>query len=137
MMQDDFPIVPKPYKRIGDFLWMDEVSVISRVVKMMQDGKIRYVGPYFNSAKLGYSGQLMAINVPEDKIEAAANAINKYDEITHNYLRAGEPNIWFTLMTPNEKRAEEIIEAIKKELAIDEILSFKSKKTFKIKVNPA
>mgnify|MGYP003319636275 FL=1 len=69
MLQGNFPLDSEPYKVIGDKLWIDEHSVISRVVRMLQNGDIRYVGPFFDSRKLGYKGSLLAINAPEDRID--------------------------------------------------------------------
>ena len=44
LLQDKFPLVSEPYKEIGDKIWMDEVSVISRIAKMIQDAT-RHFGP--------------------------------------------------------------------------------------------
>ena len=135
MLQNDFPLVSEPYKAIGDKLWIDENSVISRIVRLFQNGVIRYIGPFFDSRKLGYTGCLAALDVPEERIYEVAAVINKYNEVTHNYLREGTPNMWFTLITDSEKRKQEILSEIKKETGIDEILLFSSKKYFKVKVD--
>lgn len=135
MLQGNFPIDSEPYKVIGDKLWIDEHSVISRIVRMLQNGDIRYVGPFFDSRKLGYKGSLLAINAPEDRIDEIAEVINQFPEVTHNYLRDGNPNMWFTLITNSPERQTEILEKIKSETGIDKIFSFPSKKYFKVKVD--
>ena len=135
ILQNGFPLVSEPYKYIGDKLWIDEHAVISRIVRLLQNGVIRYVGPFFNSRKLGYKGCLAAINVPEDRIDEIANVINRFDEVTHNYLREGTPNMWFTLITKSNEQQQQILNRIKKETGIDEILVFSSKKYFKVKVD--
>ena len=135
MLQNGFPLVSEPYKAIGDKLWIDEYAVISRIVRLIQNGVIRYVGPFFDSRKLGYKGCLAAINVPEERIDEVAAVINRFDEVTHNYLRDGSPNMWFTLITNSPERQQEILNTIKKETKIDEIMLFSSKKYFKVKVD--
>lgn len=135
MLQNGFPLVSEPYKAIGDKLWIDEYAVISRIVRLIQNGVIRYVGPFFDSRKLGYKGCLAAINVPEERIDEVAAVINRFDEVTHNYLREGSPNMWFTLITNSPERQQEILNTIKKETKIDEIMLFSSKKYFKVKVD--
>ncbi|MBR4570767.1 MAG: AsnC family transcriptional regulator [Candidatus Riflebacteria bacterium] len=135
MLQNGFPLVSEPYKAIGDKLWIDEYAVISRIVRLIQNGVIRYVGPFFDSRKLGYKGCLAAINVPEERIDEVAAVINRFDEVTHNYLRDGSPNMWFTLITNSPERQKEILDSIKKESGIDEIKLFSSKKYFKVKVD--
>ncbi len=135
ILQNGFPLVSEPYKYIGDKLWIDEHAVISRIVRLLQNGVIRYVGPFYNSRKLGYKGCLAALNAPEDKIDEIAKVINRFDEITHNYLRDGTPNMWFTLITKSQEQQDQIINTIKAETGINEILLFTSKKYFKVKVD--
>ena len=135
MLQNGFPLVSEPFKAIGDKLWIDEHAVISRIVRLIQNGVIRYVGPFFDSRKLGYKGCLAAIDVPENRIDEVAAVINRFDEVTHNYLRDGSPNMWFTLITNSPERQQEILNTIKAETGIKEIMLFSSKKYFKVKVD--
>ncbi len=134
MLQGKFPVDPEPYKVIGDMLWLDEVSVISRIARMIEGGNIRYVGPFFDSRKLGFTGCLAAINVDETNMEKATAAINQFAEVTHNYLRSGEPNMWFTVIAGSEERKNEIFDKIKKEAGVQKIYKFPAKKMFKVKV---
>ena len=133
LLQGEFPLTSEPYRVIGDKLWIDEYAVISRIVRLVQNGVIRYVGPFFDSKKLGYKGLLAAVNVPEERIDEVAEVINQFPEITHNYLREGTPNMWFTIIANSEERRNEIITKIKSEAKVDEVLTFTSKKYFKVK----
>jgi DNA-binding Lrp family transcriptional regulator len=135
MLQAKFPLDPEPYQVLGDRLWIDEVGVISRIARMIQAGTIRHIGPFFNSKKMGYIGALCAMNVAEGKIDEVAQVINQFPGITHNYQRDGEPNIWFTLIAKNEESRKQILDQIKKESGISEILVFPSKKLYKVKVD--
>lgn len=135
MLQSDYPLNSEPYKVMGDKLWMDEVSVISRIARMIQSGTIRHLGPFFDSRKLGYTGCLAAASVAEADIDRVAEVINSYNEITHNYLRGGSPNMWFTIIAISEKRRDEILAAIKKRAGLEEIMIFPSRKLFKVKVD--
>lgn len=135
MLQGTFPLDSEPYRVIGDKLWMDEVSVISRIARMIESGAIRYLGPFFDSRKLGYKGCLAALNAPEDKIDMVAAVINQFSEVTHNYLRDGNPNVWFTVIAPSIERRDEILNIIKQQTGITGIQVFTSKKLFKVKVD--
>ncbi len=135
MLQGSFPLDSEPYRVIGDKLWLDEVSVISRIARMIQNGAIRYLGPFFDSRQLGYKGCLAAMNVAPEQVEIVADAMVGFTEITHNYLRDGKPNLWFTVIAPSLQRREEIFATIKKTTGIDEIMIFPSKKFFKVKVD--
>lgn len=135
ILKNGFPLESEPFKAIGDKLWIDEHAVISRIVRLIQNGVIRYVGPFFDSRKLGYKGCLAAIDVPEERIDEVAKVINRFDEVTHNYLRDGSPNMWFTLITNSSERQQEILNTIKAETGIKDIMLFSSKKYFKVKVD--
>jgi siroheme decarboxylase len=135
LLQGSFPIDPEPYKVIGDKVWLDEVSVISRVARMIESGVIRYVGPFFDSRKLGFKGTLAAINVEPDKIDQVSNVVNSFSEITHNYLRSESPNLWFTVIAPDENRLNEIFSQIQSEAGVDKIFRFPARKMFKVKVD--
>ncbi|MBQ3643707.1 MAG: Lrp/AsnC family transcriptional regulator [Candidatus Riflebacteria bacterium] len=135
ILQNGFPLESEPFKVIGDKLWIDEHAVISRIVRLIQNGVIRYVGPFFDSRKLGYKGCLAAIDVPQERIDEVAEVINRFDEVTHNYLRDGSPNMWFTLITNSSERQQEILNTIKAETGIKDIMLFSSKKYFKVKVD--
>lgn len=135
MLQGKFPLDSEPYKVIGDKLWLDEVSVISRIARMIEAGAIRYLGPFFDSRKLGYKGCLAAAEVAEADVDRVAAIINSYNEITHNYLRSGIPNIWFTIIAPSIERRDAILAEIKSKSGIENIQIFPSKKLFKVKVD--
>jgi DNA-binding Lrp family transcriptional regulator len=102
---------------------------------MIQDGTIRHLGPFFNSRKMGYKGALAAVNVPESQIDSVAEVLGRFPEITHNYLRDGEPNMWFTIIAKTLDEQQKIVGQIKEETGIDEVLLFPSRKLFKVKVD--
>jgi len=135
MLQGSFPLESEPYRVIGDKLWLDEVSVISRIARMIQSGAIRYLGPFFDSRKLGYKGCLVAMQVAPEQVDKVASVLDQFSEITHNYLREGKPNLWFTVIAPSLERRDEIFSSIRKTTGIDEIMVFPSKKFFKVKVD--
>ena len=43
--------------------------------------------------------------------------------------------MWFTMITNSPERQQEIIDTIKKETGVKEVLTFASKKFFKVKVD--
>lgn len=133
LLQNKFPLDPKPFKILGDKIWLDEVSVISRTARMVQNGVIRHLGAFFDSRKLGYEGALAAANVPDQDIEKVAKIINDFEQVTHNYLRDGNPNMWFTVIAKNNEERQKIIDEIKQKSGLYEILVFPSKKLFKVK----
>ena len=133
IMQNRFPIVPEPFAHIAKSLGIIEEEVIERIQKMKADGMIRRIGPVFDAKSLGYVSALFAVKVPQDQEQRAADHISTFPEVTHNYHRDNEFNIWFTLIAENNELMDEVISNIKEEIAPQKIIKLRSKKVFKIK----
>ena len=67
-----------------------------------------------------------------DRIETAVRIINEYPQVSHNYLRDAEFNIWFTVTASSHTRLLRIIREIKKRAGLKDILNLKTLKVFKI-----
>jgi DNA-binding Lrp family transcriptional regulator len=134
LMQNEIPIDKRPFKLLGEKLLITEKEVLRRINNLKKQGLIRRIGGIFNSRKIGYTSTLCAAKVPEDKIEEIALCINGYEEVTHNYLREDEYNMWFTIITYSEERLSSIIQEIKDKTNLADIISLPSIKLFKVKV---
>lgn len=134
LMQNEIPIDKRPFEILGKKLLITENEVLERVNRLKKKGIIRRIGGIFNSRKLGYTSTLCAAKVSENKIEEISACINKYDEVTHNYIREDEYNMWFTVITPSEESLNNIISEIKRKTALEDIISLPSIKLFKVKV---
>ena len=102
-MQSGIPLTTRPFKEIGERAGLSEAEVIDRVQDMLDQGIMRKVGAIIAPRKLGYVSTLAAINAPEAEVKEVSELINGYKGVTHNYLREGEPNIWFTITEPDDK----------------------------------
>ena len=101
ILQDDFPVVEKPFENIGRRLNISEENVINRI-KLLIDEKdiIRQISPIFDTKKLGYKSSLIAFKVTEKDIDRVANIVNEHPGVSHNYKRDCEYNLWFTIAIP-------------------------------------
>lgn len=133
-IQSDFPIEACPFLAIARDSGVDETEVIARIARLQAAGTIREIGPVFDLKKLGYMSTLCAARARAERTEAVAAFINTFDEVTHNYLRDDPLNIWFTLIAPDARRIEAVLDAIRAQDGVEEVLSLPATKLFKIKV---
>ncbi len=135
LIQGDFPISRNPFEDIGRGVGISGDEAHGRIISLMERGVIRKVGPFFDAKKMGCTSTLCAVNVPGERLQEVCPFINSFPEVTHNYLRDGSPNLWFTVIAESKERIEEIISAISKECSIGPVHNLPAIKTFKIKVD--
>jgi heme b synthase len=134
-IQSNFPITSEPFKSLGERLGISEEEVIHRIKVLKEKGIIRRIGGNFHSSRLNFVSTLCAAKVPEDKIDVFVREVNKYPGVTHNYLRNGRYNIWFTFIAESMDYIEEALKNISQKTGIRDIINLPAVKMFKIKVD--
>ena len=114
-IQVDFPLVKRPFAKLASELDSSEEEILQRIERLTAEGAIRRIGPILNIKKAGGESTLAAVKVPENRIDEVAEIINRYDEVSHNYLRPAEYNIWFTVSAPDKQRIEEILDEVREQ----------------------
>lgn len=132
LIQEEFPLDPRPYEEIGKKVGLDEDETRERVVRLKKSGYIRRIGPVLERKKMGYVSALCGVCVPEERIELVAKEINKESGITHNYERNGDLNLWFTITKRSQGEIDTFVLDIERKFNI-RIYRFPEKRTFKIK----
>jgi DNA-binding Lrp family transcriptional regulator len=133
-LQNDFPLSQEPYEIIARKLQIPSAQLWERVQALIAEGVIRRIGASLDSRKLGCCSTLAAISIGKDKIDHAAEIIDRFPEVTHSYLRNDKFNIWFTIIAPDNKKIEQILEQICTSLSLDnsQILNLPMKRLFKL-----
>ena len=135
-IQRDFPVCRRPYATLSRKLGLAEDKVYRRVAALRERGVIRRLGPLFDSRKLGFRGLLVAAQVASDAVERVAQALQDCDEVTHNYLRTGGFNVWFTVTVPEgddpERILERILERVRACEGVSTVRMFPSVRVFKL-----
>jgi siroheme decarboxylase len=111
-IQRSFPVVPRPYGVLSESLGIGEPEVRERLASLKDQRLIRQISAIFNTGSLGYRTSLVAMAVPESALEPAVTIINAYPGVSHNYLRLGEFNVWFTIAVPPGKELPEVVEGL-------------------------
>lgn len=134
LISSSIPIEERPFGSIAREAGITEDEAIERIGRLKARGIIRRIGAVINPRGMGWHSTLCAVNIPEEKISEYAAFVNAYPEVTHNYVRTGEPNCWFTLITPDAGQARAIIREIEERLGA-EVLDLPAGRIFKINVS--
>jgi len=132
-IQLDFPLVHRPFEELGISMGIKGEEIISRIKRLQKEGAIRRIGPIISTKKTGGVSTLVAMKVPPEKVDEVAGLINKYEEVSHNYLRPSNFNMWFTLSVESEERLDEILKELTDKTGC-ELRNLPTKRLFKIGV---
>ncbi len=135
IIQTGLPVTPRPFGELAAQVGVTDEEVVDRIRRLKAEGIIRRLGATFDSSKLGYVSTLCAMKAPLECIEAVAEIVNSYDNVTHNYLR-DDPrlNVWFTVIAESHERIDEILDEIRAKSGIARILSLPAVRLFKVRV---
>jgi siroheme decarboxylase len=99
-IQADFPLVSRPFEALGSRVGLTEAEVIARLGELKRQKIVRQVGGIFDTRSLGYKSSLVAMRVPPDRLDRAAEAVSGHPGVSHNYKRDHAFNLWFTIAVP-------------------------------------
>ena len=109
--QHGFPVCTEPFAEIAAQQGATEAQVISTLISLQQRGLISRVGPVFAPQRAGAS-TLAALSVTEDRLQAVADMVSRYDEVNHNYEREHHYNLWFVVTAADEDEVQGVLEDI-------------------------
>jgi DNA-binding Lrp family transcriptional regulator len=136
-LQDDIPLVSRPYDVIAARLGISGDDVMERLARLQERGIVRGLSPVLESRKVGLTATtLVALRVAEEKVREVTRLINAYPEVSHNYRRDHTFSIWFTVAGKDEERIREIVGEIRRQAGLsgEDILELPTVRRFKIDV---
>ncbi len=93
--QAGLPLVPEPYRAVGEMLGISEAEVIDRLKRCLAEGAIRRIGAVPNHYKLGFTANGMAVwDVEDAAVSEIGRRIGALDFVTHCYERPRHPPLW-------------------------------------------
>lgn len=118
LLQDDLPLISRPYAALADQLGMPEDALLTRIRKLREDGILTRFGPFFDASAIGGAFCLCAIAVPLADFEAVMTKVNAHAEVAHNYERTHRLNMWFVLATETPEGIKATADAIEQETGL-------------------
>lgn len=135
-LESGIPFEERPWRVLSAGAGLAEEDFLERTRALLASGAIRRLAVLFDSRALGFATTLVAAEVRDGRFDEAAGRINSFDEVTHNYRRAGSPfEIWFTLTASGRGRIEEILAALKESSLFESLLELPAERVFKAHVS--
>ena len=135
IIQTRFPLVEMPFAEIGDEIDLPEEEVIERISELKSKNVVRQISAIFDTRRLGYKTTLVAMRLPANELDTAAQIINEHPGVSHNYARNGHFNLWFTVAVPPYEDLAETVEDMASRTGAESYRLMPTIKFFKIGVN--
>lgn len=118
-LQEDLPLVPRPYEEIACELGITEEELLDKIKELKDKGVIRRFGASLNHRNVGIKGNGMVVwIVPEKELKRVSRIMVSFSEVTHCYERPTYPNWPYNVFTmihgEDRKTCEKIVERISK-----------------------
>ena len=132
ILQTNFLLDKNPFKVLSRRLFMSEDEIIAKIMEFKKNGFIRRIGAVLNGEKLKYHSVLIAIKVDAEDVDKIANFINGYDNVSHNYLRDCQYNIWCTFSAASKREINDFTKSLRAFSQVRDVLALGAKKMLKI-----
>jgi siroheme decarboxylase len=132
IIQEDFPLAETPFADVAGCLGLAEDDLISRIASLKDAGIIRRIGAVLDGPSVGVVTVLCAARVERERIEEVAGAVSSFRQVTHNYERDGDYNLWFTVWAKDDNDLDSTIREIEAKAAIS-VVRLPAVKTYKIR----
>lgn len=112
-LQDDLPLVSRPWEVIASRVGITETEMISRMNRLKGAGIIRGISPVLESRSLGlHAATLVALHVPEERLVEIADLVSRYPEVSHNFQRDHYYSLWFTIAARDDAAVRAVLDEI-------------------------
>jgi siroheme decarboxylase len=136
-LQDDLPIVSRPWKAIADRLGITETEMLGRMRTLEESGIIRGISPVLESRQMGlHAATLIALHVPAERLDEVAAIISSYEEVSHNFQRDHYYSLWFTIAAQDPAGIRQVLDGILQRTGVpaSDVLDLPTIKKIKINV---
>ena len=114
-VQKGFPLRSDPFGEIAAELDLEKDWVITRLNELKELDIISRFGSVVKRKKNRFS-TLAALKVPCDRVNDVAHLVSSYEEVTHNYLREHDYNLWFVIQAKTESKLNDILNDLRQHM---------------------
>lgn len=132
--QEGLPLEPRPFLVLANRLGCTEEEVLAALAELEREGIIREISAFLDPRRIGYHSTLACFTVPPERVDEVAALLAARPEVTHNYLRGHEYNMWFTVIASSLEQVGRILDEIAGETGCGPIHNLPAEKMLKIRV---
>jgi DNA-binding Lrp family transcriptional regulator len=136
-LQDDLPLVSRLWNVIAERVGITESEILRRMKTLEEAGIIRGISPVLESRHLGlHAATLVALQVPEERMDEIAAMVSRYPEVSHNFRRDHSYSLWFTIAARDGEGIRRVLNEIlqKTGIPVTDVLDLPTVKKIKIDV---
>lgn len=119
--QRDFPLSERPFADMAESLGVEEAQVLEGLQSLQSAGSISRVGPVFHTGRIGASS-LVAMSVPDARLDEVAEIISAYVEVNHNYEREHDFNLWFVVTASSEEHLQQVLISMQQRTGLEPLV---------------
>ncbi len=132
-IQTNLPLAEQPFDGLAERMGLAPDDLLARIRRLAEGGRIRRIGPVFDSQRLGYTSTLVAARVPAGRLDEVAEHVNRLPGVTHNYERRGRYNLWFTLTARSREDLDRALDRLRAETGVPQMHSLPAVARYKIR----
>lgn len=135
-LQQDLPLVPRPFAEMPVKLGMDEEKFLARCQSLISRGVMRRFGAAVNHRKAGFTANAMTCwAAPPEKVVAAGQKLASLREVSHCYERKTNPlwryNLFAMIHAHTEEACREIAAKVSAQTGLTDYVMLFSTREFK------
>ena len=133
-LQRGFPVEVDPDRRLAEELGLTAEEAFSPTADLCRRGVIRRLGPVVDVRALGCVSTLVAVEAAPEAFEDVVDFVNGFPEVTHNYQRDHELNLWFTVLAEGPQRLQEVIRSVTERPGVGRVLELPVRRRYKLRL---
>lgn len=109
--QRGFPVAVRPFDAVAAALGCHADAVLAALASLRERRVLARIGATFRPNAVAAS-TLAALAVPPSRLDAVADLVSGYPEVTHNYEREHRYNLWFVAAAPDDLALRRLLREI-------------------------